>query len=124
MSYDISFKVKVQDIDCYVEVGNCQANTTWNVREMICKATGLEWKNCENNGFCKDIIPFIEKGWCELHKYPEKYKQYEAENGWGTVESTKGFFEHIIKSWEEFCKDCEWLESTKPLKDVATFWIE
>ena len=123
MSYHISFKVKVQDIDCQVNVGNCEANTTYNVWEMIMKSTSLEWKNCENNGLCKDIIPFIEKGLSELHCFPEKYKQYEAKNGWGTVESTKRFFERIIKDWEEFCRDCR-LFGEESLIDVTTFWIE
>ena len=119
MSYDISFKVKVQDIDCYVEVGNCEAKTTWNVREMIVKSTGLEWKNCENNGFCKDIIPCIEKGYNELTNFPEKYKKYEAKNGWGTVESTKGFFGEILKSWRDLK-----LYEQDDLLNLVIFWIE
>lgn len=119
MSYNIRFKVKVEGIDEYVVVGNCDANTTWNVREMIVKSTGLEWKNCQNNGLCKDIIPQIEKGWGELNRYPEKYKKYEASNGWGTIESTKRFFEKIISDWNDFVK---W--DNKELVDVTTFWIE
>ena len=60
MSYDISFKVKVEGLeDTYVSVGECDANITWNVREMIVKSTGLEWKNEQNNGLCKDVIPYI-----------------------------------------------------------------
>ena len=41
MNYDINFKVKVEGIDFWVEPYNCSANTTWNVREMIRKSTGL-----------------------------------------------------------------------------------
>lgn len=53
MSYDISFKVKVEGLeDTYIRVGSCDANITWNVREMIVKSTGLEWKNEQNNGLC------------------------------------------------------------------------
>lgn len=51
--------------------------------------------------------------------YPEKYRKYEASNGWGTVESTKRFFERIISAWNDFVK-CE----GKELSDVTTFWIE
>lgn len=119
MSYDISFRVKVEGIDKYVEVGQCDANTTYNVREMIVKATGLEWHNCANNGLCIDIIPHIEKGYGELTKHPQKYKQFEASNGWGTVESTMQFFERIISAWNDFAK-----YEGKDLVDVATFWIE
>ena len=119
MSYHISFKVKVEGVDKYVSVGDCDANITWNVGTMIRKATGLEWRNCENNGLVKDIIPFIEKGYGELTKHPEKYKQYESPNGWGTINGTIHFFEKIIRAWEVFK---EW--EGEDLVDVTTFWIE
>ena len=82
MSYDISFKVRVADTDKFVTVGNCDANITWNVRKIIELSTGLPWLNEENNGYCVDIMPAIQKGLNELRAHPEKYKQYEAENGW------------------------------------------
>ena len=119
MSYGIAFKVKVEGAEQYVEVGQCDANTTWNVREMIVKSTGLEWNNSANNGFCKDIIPHIKKGYRELTNHPEKYKKYEAKNGWGTVESTAQFFKTIIEAWEQFKK---WED--EELVEVTTFWIE
>lgn len=62
MSYNISFKVKVEGVAAYVKVGTCGANATWNVRKIIEKSTGLEWKNCQNNGLCVDVIPKIEAG--------------------------------------------------------------
>lgn len=121
MSYNISFKVKVEGVENrYVKVGECNANITWNLREMIVKSTGLEWKNEENNGLCKDIIPYIAKGYAELIEHPEKYKQYEAPNGWGTVEGCKHFFLWILNDWDAFCND-SWLGD---LKDVTYFWIE
>lgn len=82
MSYDISFRVKVEGVDKWIPVGCCETNTTWNVREMIVKSTGLEWKNEEDNGLVKDIIPSIYKGMYELTNFPDKYKEYESENGW------------------------------------------
>ena len=120
MSYDISFKVKVEGLkDRYVTVGNCDANITWNLREMIVKSTGLEWKNEEINGLCKDVIPHIIDGLSELTKYPAKYKKYEAENGWGTLEGCKNFFLQIINDWNNFCNDSWW----EDLKDVTYFYI-
>jgi hypothetical protein len=120
MSYDISFKVKVEGVDRYVRVGECDANITWNVRKIIELSTGLPWLNGENNGLCKDVIPHIEKGLAELWENPEKYRPYEAENGWGTVGGTINFFSQILKDWRNFCEDYE----TRDLVDVATFWIE
>lgn len=120
MSFDIDFRVKVEGLkDRYVSVGGCYANITWNLREMIVKSTGLEWKNAGNNGLCKDVIPHIENGLVELIKHPEKYKQYEAANGWGTIEGCKGFFTTILNDWNNFCED-SW---TSDLKDVTYFWI-
>ena len=121
MSYNISFKVKVEGLeDTYVRVGECNTNITWNVREMIVKSTGLEWKNEQNNGLCKDVIPYIANGYAELTKYPEKYKQYEAENGWGTVQGCKKFFRQVLDDWNAFCEDY----CTGELADVTYFWIE
>lgn len=118
MSYDIAFKVKVEGADIYVPIGNCGANITWNVREIITKSTGLPWKNKVNNGFCKDVIPYIEQGLSELELHGEEYEQYEPANGWGTLDSVKCFFRTVLKTWEE-------LEEYAPeLIDYATFWIE
>lgn len=117
MSYDIDFRVKAEGTERYLSVGDCTANTTWNVRKMIEVSTGLPWKNCENNGLCKDVIPSIEKGYSELTNHPDKYKKYEAENGWGTVEGTKRFFKTIIDEWRDFKRQ------EPELAEVATFWI-
>lgn len=118
MSYDISFKVKVEGVDSYIDTDYCDANITWNVGKIIRLSTGLEWNNEANNGLCKDIIPHIIDGCAELRKHPEKYKKYEASNGWGTVEDTTRFFEGLIRAWEELRADDE------KLAEVATFWIE
>lgn len=121
MSYDISFKVKIEGVENrYVDVGECNANITWNLRDMIVNSTGLEWKNEENNGLCKDVIPKIANGLAELIKHPKKYKQYESPNGWGTIEGCRRFFTTIINDWNNFCED-SW---TSDLADVTYFWIE
>ena len=117
MSYDISFRVKVEGVDSYVEVGDCEANITWNVRKIIELSTGLPWHNEANNGLCVDVIPKIEQGLKELRKNPKKYKPYEAKNGWGTVDGTIRFYERILEAWEEFMS---WHEELVP---VATFWV-
>ena len=117
MSYDISFRVKVEGVDAFVEVGECDANITWNVRKIIELSTGLPWINEGNNGLCIDVIPKIVDGHKELSRHPEKYKQYEASNGWGTVRGTIYFFERILNAWWDLCLYHE------ELVPVATFWI-
>ena len=118
MSYNISFKVKVEGVDAYVPVGTCGENITWNVRKIIEKSTGLEWKNCQNNGLCVDVIPKIEAGLRKLEQSPDKFEEYEASNGWGTVKGTAQFFRNILNDWNDFQR---WYEELVP---VATFWIE
>ena len=118
MSYDISFRVRVADTDKFVDVGNCNANITWNVRKIIELSTGLPWLNAENNGYCVDIMPAIQKGLNELRAHPEEYIQYEAENGWGTVSGTASFFAQILKDWEEYTR---WEDPEVIAK--TTFWV-
>lgn len=118
MSYDVSFRVKVDGLDKYVEVGDCDANITWNVRKIIELSTGLPWHNCANNGYCKDVIPAIERGLAELLANPDKYKPYESPNGWGTVRGVINFFEYILEHWKNYC---EWEDPD--LVNVTTFWI-
>lgn len=112
MSYDIYFKIDTAC--CDVAMRNV-ANVTWNLREMIVRSTGLEWKNEEDNGPVRDVIPHIRRGLAELIEHPEKYRKYEAPNGWGTVEGCKRFFQKIINEYDELPPE---------LKDVSTFWIE
>lgn len=117
MSYDIAFKVKAEGTDTWVTVGEQTANVTYNVREIIHKSTGLEWKNGENNGLVKDVIPSILHGIDELRWHTMKYTPLEPSNGWGTAVGTMYFFCQIIEDWEEF--KCEYPE----LVDSVTFWI-
>lgn len=118
MSYDISFRAKIEGIEEYIPVGDYLLNITWNVRDIITKSTGLAWKNEENNGLVKDIIPYICKGLKELEEHPKKYLKYESPNGWGTVEGTKRFFRNIIEAWEDVC-----VWHSEDLVNALTFWI-
>lgn len=121
MLYNISFKVKVEGLENrYVSVYKCEDSIPWNLRDMIVKSTGLEWKNEENNGLCKDVIPHIIDGLSELNRYPQRYKKYETENGWSTIEFCQRFFLDIIDTWNDFCEN-RWLGD---LQDVTYFWIE
>lgn len=118
MNYDISFRVRAAHTDRFVEVGECQANVTWNVREIIELSTGLPWLNEKNNGLCIDIMPKIQQGLSELLKHPEKYKPYEAENDWGTVEDTIHFFQQILSDWSAYVG-----ETDPEIVAVTTFWV-
>ena len=117
MSYHISFRVKAEGTDAYVDVGDCEANITWHAREIIVRSTGLEWKNEDNNGLCVDVIPKIRRGLTELQIHGGRYKQYESPNGWGTVGGTIRFFDKILETWNSLCAE------RPELIHVVTFWI-
>ena len=118
MSYDISFRVRVADTDKYIDVGECQANITWNVRKIIELSTGLPWLNEKNNGLCVDVIPKIQQGLSELLKHPKNYKPYEAENGWGTVEGVIRFYRQILDDWSVYIGDTD-----PEIVAQTTFWV-
>lgn len=118
MSYDIYFRARNSNNFPILNVH--VANITWYLGNMIVASTGLEWKNKENNGLVKDVIPHIRKGLAELIKHPEKYKQYEDPkcwyflDGWG-IKQCKRFFCEIIITWDHLNPE---------LKEISTFWIE
>ena len=121
MSYDVTFRVKVQDKDTRVDIyfyPDC-LNITWNVGVMIRKSTGLKWESeCGHmEGYAKDIIPHITEGLSKLLTEPEKYKRYESPNGWGTINGCVRFFQEILSAWQ-------YIVDTYPeLIDVIEFWI-
>lgn len=123
MSYDINWKLRVEDTNLWVKADmpyDYCYNITYNVRDIITQSTGLEWKNEEDNGLVKDVMPHIIDGYKELLCNGAKYKHLEADNGWGTVEGTMKFFKNLIDAWDSFCND-SW---TSDYKDYVHFWIE
>ena len=116
MSYDVSIRVKAEGVDAYVEA-EWLSNITWNVKELIKQSSGWDIRNCDTNGPVMPWLDKIEAGIRELVGRPEVYRQYEAKNGWGTVEGTLTFF-----------KDCrdkarEWMEDNETLIPAAVIWV-
>lgn len=71
--------------------------------------TGWDYKQGEYYK-CSDVIGNIEKGVKELRANKAQYKQYEPENGWGTVASAVVALENlrdcIYEQAEEIPLDC------------------
>lgn len=100
MSYDVSFKVKVEGVEKYIPVGECY-NYTFNVGTMIEEACGKRpptWDNMK----CSDLLPYLQKGIEELEKHPDEYKQYEPDNHWGSVEGAERFLQNVAKQCIEY----------------------
>jgi len=103
ISYDMRLKVKVEGLDIYAPVHwDYPVNITWNVSELIRQSSGWDIENEQNNGTAEYIGKFIEHGISELEKHPEKYKQYEAPNGWGTVKGTLKFYRRFLEYLKEY----------------------
>lgn len=116
MSYDISFRARVHDTNIYVPVWN-SANITWNVRGIIIKFTGLEWKNEENNGLCTDVIPKIREGREKLNIAIKDYDYSKSPYSLGQLKSVNNFFLGILDDWRRFGLDYP------DLVPHVTFWI-
>lgn len=117
MSYDVTFKVKVEGVADYVEVGDCDANITSNVKEMLDKLTGINWEE-PKVGYCKDVMPLIESGYQKLKNNPNAYTKYNAANGWGTTDGVMTFLSKILIAWSD-------LQEYQPAyAKVAYFFIE
>lgn len=100
MSYDISLRVKVEGLENTWVSFEDGPNITWNVSELIKQSSGWDIKNEDINGHPDDWIKLINRGIHELTNYPEKYRQYESPNGWGTIRGTLNFYHECVKMYE------------------------
>lgn len=101
MSYDISFKAKLEGADQWVYVGPEWINHTSNTAAMIKEVCG-SYPSAWNGVRCSELLPVLTAGCKELRAYSQKYRQFEPENGWGTVETTLEFLDAIRKACEEY----------------------
>jgi hypothetical protein len=101
MSYDVSFKAKLEGIDQWVYVGAEWINHTSNTGAMIkevCGSYPSKWDGMK----CSELLPAIDKGVKLLRSHSQEYRQFEPSNGLGTVESTIEFLDAIRKNCEEY----------------------
>lgn len=122
MSYDIRFGVKVEGMDGYIATIDKPeySNPTYNLRDMFVACMGWDyeqgtWYNCE------EVFPKIRHGQEELTLYSQKYRKYNAENGWGTVSSAKECLNSVVQKIGEIVSgDCSWNEI--PLEHLWMRW--
>lgn len=101
MTYDISFKAKLDGTEQWVYVGDDWINHTANTAAMIkevCGSYPSDWNG--KNG--AELTPILESGTTELRCYSQKYRQFEPMNGWGSVESTLDFLDRILKNCKSY----------------------
>ena len=113
MSYDIRLGVKVADVgELYAVIAEPELSSpTYNLRNMFVACMG--WDYSQGRWYnVSDVLPKIKRGIAELQEHPSKYRKYNAQNGWGTVENAlnalKSLYQCILdnragerKTWNE-----------------------
>ena len=105
MSYDIRLSVKVQGCDKYAVIGVPEYDSpTYNLGKMFraCMDWDFDQGDTDEDGKwhtnyypCDFVMERVIHGIQELYVNPKKYKKYEPENGWGTIESAKKALESL-----------------------------
>lgn len=97
------------DIDLTVNepVSKWSHNITHNLGEMASAcpigANGLTlynilWRPEEHNlRFARELTKHFEEGYNNLNSHPEKFKEYNPKNGWGSYE---GFVKFVYDYWQ------------------------
>lgn len=97
MSYDIRFGVKVAGApeECYAVIGRPEHDSpTYNIGEMLRKA--MDWDFEQGEWYpVMEALPKVLHGVNELTLNRAAYKQYNAPNGWGTVNTAVTALESI-----------------------------
>ena len=90
MSYDLELGVKTENRNFILTLVQPEySSPTYNLGEMFRKSMGWNFKQGKEYRVDK-VLDKILKGINELTYFPEKYKKYEPDNGWGSVEGALG----------------------------------
>lgn len=86
MSYDLRIGVKVEGTEIIAVISEPERHSpTYNLGPMFRACTGWDFVQSEWYSV-QCVYPLIQRGLAELIAYPEKYRKYEPDNGYGTVE--------------------------------------
>lgn len=104
MSYDLRIGVKVEGLGKIVCIGSPDLDEpTYNLGKMFRECTDWDFEQGEWYN-CKEVLPKIRYGMMMLATATNYYRQYEPENGWGTVETAKATLHSLhdcITDWAE-----------------------
>lgn len=122
MSYDIRFGVKVEGMDGYIATIDEPdlSSPTYNLRDMFVNCMGWDYSQGEWYN-CAEVFPKIRHGQEELTLYPQKYKKYNAPNGWGTVSSAKECLDSVVSKIGEIVSG-DWSWNEIPLQHLWMRW--
>ncbi len=101
MTYEVSFKAKLEGVNKWVYVGpqwiNHPASTATMIKE-VCGSYPSEW----HGKACDSLLPILDNACKLLMSCSQEYRQYETDKVWGTVESTLKFLTDIRNACEAF----------------------
>jgi hypothetical protein len=122
MSYDIRFGVKVEGMDGYIAVIDEPeySSPTYNLRDMFVACMGWDYKQGEWYN-CAEVFPKIRHGQEELTLHPQRYRKYNAKNGWGTVSSAKECLDSVVQKIGEIVGG-DWSWNEIPLEHLWMRW--
>lgn len=109
MSYDIRWCVETvrenNDGERFVVVHTPEYDSpTYNYRKMFVACMNWNYKQGECYPMT-EVLPKLRHGLEQLVEHPEKYRQYEPENGWGTLNGAI----RCISSWiDELTNEDDW----------------
>ncbi len=81
------------------------ANITHNLNKMAIEAGiyGYLWRPDENGiTKAKELIEPLRQGLHSLKSYPEEYKKFNPENGWGSYEGLVKFVDNYLNACYEY----------------------
>ena len=119
MSYDIRWCVETLKENCYgdhfavVHIPEYDS-PTYNYHKMFVTCMDWDYKQGETDDDgnwhpvyypMTDVLPKLRHGLAQLIEHPERYRQYEPENGWGTLSGAI----RCINSWiSELTDEDDW----------------
>lgn len=101
MSYSVSFRAEVKDSNgVWIDLDDT-LSLTYNLADMFIDLTGHNLRDWNGVKAMNAVKPAVD-ALTSLNYEPRKYRQYEAPNGWGKVETMQNFLKHFIDSCTEY----------------------
>ena len=123
MSYDLRIGVRIDGTDMIAEIAEPdRPNPTHNLGKMFRECMGWDFQQSQWYSVAA-VYPLIQRGLSELIAYPEKYRKYESENKWGTVETAVKDLQSLKDCIDQIESQTSWRkDNTIPKQYLWVAW--